>query len=360
VPVNAPTSTRTHGHRVAVIGAGVAGLACASTLAAQGRAVTVFDRGLRLGGRLSARRVSLGDETIACADHGAPFFTCTQALFRRHVQRWIEDGICAVWNPDRQVLSNGQLNRELAPEPLLVGVPDMRSITNHLATRVDVRAGTTVTSIDRTPDGWSLCIEARDGAAVASGLFELVVMAAMPQQTARVFGEHSAKILQEIGNSTAQPCWAHTVLLMGRIPELPSVLRVLGDNVIELIVRDDAKPGRHLHNDVSILVAYARADWSASEYDAPPAAVGRAMADRLLGLLRSLTSRDLEVSKFSPAAAHRWGLARSSSFTSCECAVDEALGLVACGDGFGGSGLEAAFLSGLAAAAAVFSFEREL
>jgi len=235
----------------------------------------------------------------------------------------------------------------------------MRSITNHLAAGVDVRAGTTVTSIDRVPEGWSLRIETRDRAAVASEPFESVVMAGMPQQTARVFGQHSAKILQEIGNSTAVPCWAHTMLLMGRIPELPSVLRVSDDNLIELIVRDDAKPGRHLHDDLSMVVAYARAAWSASEYHAPSTTVGRKIADRLLELLRSVTGRDVELSEFSPAAAHRWGLARPSSINTCEYAVDEALRLAACGDGFAGSGLEAAFLSGRAAADAVLSFDHQ-
>ena len=48
--------------RVAVIGAGLAGLACATALARAGHAVTVLDKGRGPGGRMSARRVetSLG------------------------------------------------------------------------------------------------------------------------------------------------------------------------------------------------------------------------------------------------------------------------------------------------------------
>ena len=46
----------TRGHTVGVIGAGMAGLACARELAAKGFEVTVFDKGRGLGGRTATRR----------------------------------------------------------------------------------------------------------------------------------------------------------------------------------------------------------------------------------------------------------------------------------------------------------------
>ena len=55
---------------VAVIGAGMAGLAAARTLAAAGHAVQVFDKGRGIGGRLSTRRTDYG-----AFDHGAQYAT---------------------------------------------------------------------------------------------------------------------------------------------------------------------------------------------------------------------------------------------------------------------------------------------
>ncbi|HEY4897356.1 MAG TPA: FAD/NAD(P)-binding protein [Solirubrobacteraceae bacterium] len=52
--------------RVAVIGAGVAGLTAAARLAEQGLAVTVLDQGRRPGGHLATRELA-----GARADHGA-------------------------------------------------------------------------------------------------------------------------------------------------------------------------------------------------------------------------------------------------------------------------------------------------
>ncbi|MGB3738089.1 MAG: FAD-dependent oxidoreductase, partial [Pontixanthobacter sp.] len=46
-------------HSVAIIGAGMAGLSCATQLSAQGFAVRLFDKGRGAGGRMAARRVDI-------------------------------------------------------------------------------------------------------------------------------------------------------------------------------------------------------------------------------------------------------------------------------------------------------------
>jgi predicted NAD/FAD-dependent oxidoreductase len=56
--------------RIAVIGAGIAGLACAREIARADVAVTVFEKARGLGGRLATRR----DGNLAF-DHGAQYLT---------------------------------------------------------------------------------------------------------------------------------------------------------------------------------------------------------------------------------------------------------------------------------------------
>ena len=60
----------------AVIGAGLAGIACARRLRAAGLDVGVFDQGRRPGGRLATR-----DGEQAAFDHGAQYFTVRDAGF---------------------------------------------------------------------------------------------------------------------------------------------------------------------------------------------------------------------------------------------------------------------------------------
>ncbi len=64
-PVNA--------HEVAIVGAGIAGLSCATALAAAGRRVVLFDKGRRPGGRLATRGGEWGPSspTPSCPDRGS-------------------------------------------------------------------------------------------------------------------------------------------------------------------------------------------------------------------------------------------------------------------------------------------------
>ena len=56
--------------RVAIVGAGVAGLAAARRLAGHGIPVTVLEKSRGLGGRCATRRVRTGSDELRF-DHGA-------------------------------------------------------------------------------------------------------------------------------------------------------------------------------------------------------------------------------------------------------------------------------------------------
>jgi len=66
--------------RIAVVGAGVAGMSCAAELARTDARVSVFERSRGLGGRLATRR-----ERGATFDHGAQFVTARSRPFSRYM-----------------------------------------------------------------------------------------------------------------------------------------------------------------------------------------------------------------------------------------------------------------------------------
>lgn len=78
--------------RVAIIGAGMAGLACAMALHAAGLEVTLFDKGRRPGGRLATRRTG----TLSF-DHGAPYAIAEGPSFSAFVTG--AEGLLAAWKP---------------------------------------------------------------------------------------------------------------------------------------------------------------------------------------------------------------------------------------------------------------------
>src|SRR5688572_19028620 len=80
---------------VAVIGAGLAGLACARRLAEAGVHARVFEAQRAPGGRLATRRFAL-----ASFDHGAQYLTATDAGVDRVLQAAAAGGAWNVWHSD--------------------------------------------------------------------------------------------------------------------------------------------------------------------------------------------------------------------------------------------------------------------
>lgn len=88
-PSTAPTSLVD----VLIVGAGICGLAAATSIAKHGLRVTLLDKGRVAGGRLATRRVGLGR-----ADHGAQFFTARSERFAALVETWRNDGLVFRWS----------------------------------------------------------------------------------------------------------------------------------------------------------------------------------------------------------------------------------------------------------------------
>ena len=82
--------------RVAIIGAGIAGLACARRLHDAGIEATLFDKSRGLGGRLATRRADTGTPGVAF-DHGATHFTARSEGFTRLLAAWEKAGLAARW-----------------------------------------------------------------------------------------------------------------------------------------------------------------------------------------------------------------------------------------------------------------------
>ena len=122
---------------VLVVGAGVAGLVAARTLADHGLEVVVLDKSRGVGGRLATRR--LGDGVSF--DHGAALFAPVSEPFRRRL---------AVWEADGLVERTGIEGRDGFPTRRVKG--PATSLAKHLARGLDVRLGAKCVALDRYGD----------------------------------------------------------------------------------------------------------------------------------------------------------------------------------------------------------------
>ena len=78
--------------RTAVVGAGIAGAACARVLTDAGHDVRVLDRGRVPGGRMASRRIE-----GRYVDLGASYLTADDPGFRAVVDDWVARGVARAW-----------------------------------------------------------------------------------------------------------------------------------------------------------------------------------------------------------------------------------------------------------------------
>ncbi|MGY1699228.1 NAD(P)/FAD-dependent oxidoreductase, partial [Geodermatophilus sp. SYSU D00766] len=119
---------------IVVVGAGIAGVACARALAEAGVPVRVLDRGRRPGGRMATRTLS-GRVT----DTGASYLTAADGSpFADVVADWVRRGLARPWT-DTFAVAGPDGVRETRSGPVRYAAPGgLRSLVADLAAGLDV------------------------------------------------------------------------------------------------------------------------------------------------------------------------------------------------------------------------------
>ena len=312
------------GATIAVVGAGMAGAACARALIDAGHAVVVFDKGRDTGGRLAQRRAE-----GAVFDHGAQYMGAHDPAFVAAVDGWREAGLVAAWPG----VTGGR------GQPVWIGVPAMSAPVRHLLRGSDVRTGCEITALARGAAGWTLA----EATGAGHGPYARLVLAIPAPQAAallRTTGDAAdAPALARLDGVRIAPCWSVLAAFHGRIEGVGDSLR-RSDGALAWCARNSSKPGRGA---VESWTLNATPSWSRQHLERQPAEV----VAPLLDAFARLSGRALPLPRH--LEAHRWRYAM----------VEEPLGLAVlhgpdvalCGDWCLGPRVEAAWLSGRAAAA---------
>lgn len=310
---------------VAVIGAGLAGLACAQRLQAAGWTVTLFEQGDAPGGRMR----SCAGDGWQC-DHGAQYFTARDRAFAAVVDQWIAAGVAAAW-PARVASWDGiEFRPSRSILARFVGVPDMAAPARALAADLDVRSGTAVRSLQRDGDTWCLAVSGDD----TRHAFDTVLLA-VPAPVAAALLEHIAPTLATIAaGANMQPAWA--VVLHFDTPLDPGYDALfVNAGPLRWVARNASKPGR---TGSETWLLHANADWSQAHFDATPEAV-------IASVLPTLAALGLPVPQ--SCAASRWTVASTDPPLQIGCAWDAQLRIGLCGDWLAGGKVEGAWQSGV-------------
>jgi predicted NAD/FAD-dependent oxidoreductase len=209
--------------RVAVIGAGMAGLTAARILEDQGHEVTVVEKARGAGGRMSTRRANGWH-----FDHGAQYFTARDARFLRHVVAWRERGLVQEW-PARIPQHDG--------ETRYVAVPGMSAVCSETASGLaDCRFEWPLHRAHFANGRWLL--ESRAGARLEA---DALVMTAPPDQAqALVPGEAVEQALHRV---EMLPGWAVMAVLDRPLAEEWDA-RFVDRGPLGWLASQSSKPGR--------------------------------------------------------------------------------------------------------------------
>ncbi len=332
--------------RIAIIGAGIAGLSCARALADENHDVVVYEASPGPGGRIASHSFDADPADPITADHGARAFSARFARFTREAERWTAMGVAARWMPRLASINEAGTPVVRTGGPArFVGTPTMdapiRVLADELAGRVAFRYHTPVLSVHHTSGVWVVTDKAGN-----TETFDAVATAVPAPQAVGLLTE-VAHLHTAAARVPMSPCWSLAVRFDHRLPLGFDAARVnLGGRhpsagVLDWIDRESSKPAR---TDDEVWVLHSSGQFGREHIHTDPDEAGDLMLDAFFAATG--------VDAVQPAARHArlWKAAFPLAPLCDGCLYDESLRIGACGDWCMGARVEGAYLSGLAMA----------
>jgi len=320
-------------HDVAIVGAGLSGLAAAMALRSVGKSCVIFDKGRAVGGRLATRRIG-----EAVFDHGAQFFTVRDQKFQQAVFAWESAGIVKFW-------ANGFPGPD-APDsdghPRYFSPRGMTAIAKHLAASWSggvILLDHKVHQIQRSDDLWTIEVENSGSWRARS----LLVTVPAPQAPALFVDPAISTRLQGIADRLCfDPCLALMAIVDTADAQRsfpPPGGRRFDGHVLSWGADNHCKGISPVGGAITL---HASPAFSRQHYESSPEQVARIM-------LRAAGLPDEVVAGAMSWQLKKWRYAIPAR-PLAERFVEFAPAARICGDAFGGPRVEGAWLSGTAAA----------
>lgn len=336
---------------VAVIGAGMAGIACARTLRQAGLRVTVFEKSRGFGGRMATRHSPFGS-----FDHGVQYFTVRDARFRQALE--VTAAPVRPWsaNAVRVLDAHGRVVESALPhlEPHWVATPGMSALVREWAqplladeaVQLQWRVERIEQQTAQAPGQathWQLRGVDADGQPQLQRGFDAVLLA-VPSVQARELLQASgvgAGLIDATAGVNVAPCWT----MMLAFPQAPQSAglgpqwnaALSTHHRIAWLARESSKPQRE---PIERWTVQAAATWSQEHLEDD--------AERVQGkLLKAFAEVTGIHAEPHHVQMHRWRYAKTETPLGCSHLWDADAGIGLCGDWCLGHRVEQAFVSGL-------------
>ncbi len=314
-----------------VVGAGMAGLSAARTLADHGVQTVLLDKGRGVGGRMATRRFEGG-----VFDHGAQFFTVRDPVFGRNVLNLADAGVISRWGfgfPGAEAGDGSDHHTRFR------GTRGMTQGPKHLAQDLEVHLQVKADRIAQSSKGW----EVFAGEDASWHARSLILTMPVPQVVDLLAASNliTDELQEKLGPITYYPCIALLAILEGPsgLPD-PGAIKLSNNTGPIAWIADNHMKG--ISPNAHAVTIHAQPDFSAEHYD---------WTDEQLAPVIAAAAQPYLASPITKQILRRWKFSLPKTLsTQPILPVQQYPPLVVAGDGLGGPRIEGAALSGYAAA----------
>jgi len=312
--------------KIAIIGAGISGLALANLLKDTKAEITVFEKSRGVGGRMSTRRAEEFN-----FDHGAQCFTIRTKEFESFLKPFLESGLIQEWHGNVVSIENGKIiEPRIWNEKHYVASPSMNSLCKKLAENLNVKIDTEILPISKKDNKWSIQSKQSND----FSLFDIVVSTAPPMQTINLFKENFC-YTENLKQIEMHPCFA---LMLGFKDEIRSnwMAARIRNSKIKWTSFNNSKPNRN--KGATSIVVHASNTWSNNNVNIEIAEVQKQLFEEF-----EMQTGIKNIPDYR--STHRWLYSIVKTASKPEYLLDESAKLSVCGDSCLTSRIEDAFLS---------------
>jgi renalase len=318
--------------KIAIIGAGIAGLTIAKKLAIDYH-ITIFDKSRGIGGRMATRRIEEYH-----FDHGAQFFTAKTNEFQKFCHKAQKDDIIAPWQCKLVEINDGLIIHNHANKiyPYYVAKPQMNNLCKYLSKDLPVILQTTILALTFKNNKWSVITDNQNSALAIEKLtdFDGVILATPPQQALAILPKNF------IGYNLVQKTkmlGCFTLMLGLKKPlKLPFDAAKVKNSIIQWVAVNNSKPQRPNN---TALVIHSDNHWAEQNIEENLTII----KDKLIANLQKIIL--IKPEDIIYQNIHRWRYAATLKKPTEASFFDSKLKLGVCGDWLLGSKVENAFLS---------------
>ncbi len=332
---------------VAIIGAGLSGLAAAHTLQDAGHTVTLFEKSRGVGGRTATRK---RDDFIY--DHGAQYFKggsklSTEWITKRFPTPDLLDIAKPVWIFDgKGHIQEGDPKQNADPKWSYRS--GFTSFSKRMAEGLDVRVETHVGRVQQTDAGWSLFGETND--LLEEHFDQLLITIPATQaldliKRTQFAGEQGKAISEQLGKAKYNPLIS---VMLGYKPTpkaRPYYALVNTDkgHPISWLAWEHEKARERAPEGTGLLIAQMAPSYSKEHRETAQAILFQHVAQ----LVSTLVNEQLTAPVFTDVQYWRYALPSEKADADALLAITLPLGLAFCGDAFVGGRAHLALEDGI-------------